>query len=252
MNAAPGRPAPVVLVTGTGTDVGKTVVTAALTAVLCAGGLRLAVVKPVQTGLAPGEPGDLAEIVRLAGPVPTHELVRLADPLAPDAAARVAGVTLPAVREHVEAVEALATAGDFDIVLLEGAGGLLVRLDSRGGTLADLADGLQRGGVPAGFVVVVEAGLGTLNHAALTAEALQRRGLPAYGLVIGRWPERPGLVERCNLEDLPSTTGLPLLGRVPVGAGRLETADFASRAAGWLDLGALTGRPGSGTDPRHG
>ncbi len=64
------------LVTGTSTDVGKTVVTAALTALARAEGLAVAVCKPAQTGVAPGEPGDLAEVRRLAGPVPTLELAR--------------------------------------------------------------------------------------------------------------------------------------------------------------------------------
>uniref|UniRef100_UPI002454D49F ATP-dependent dethiobiotin synthetase BioD n=1 Tax=Nocardia farcinica TaxID=37329 RepID=UPI002454D49F len=75
------------LVTGTSTDVGKTVVTAALTALARAEGLAVAVCKPAQTGVAPGEPGDLAEVRRLAGPVPTLELARYPEPLAPDTAA---------------------------------------------------------------------------------------------------------------------------------------------------------------------
>ena len=79
------------IVTGTGTGVGKTVTVATVVAHAQARGQVVAVVKPVQTGLLPGEPGDLADVVRLAGPVETHELARLPDPLAPDAAARVAG-----------------------------------------------------------------------------------------------------------------------------------------------------------------
>ena len=123
----------VVIVTGTSTDVGKTIVTAALVATLHERGLRVAVVKPVQTGLAPGEPGDLADIVRLAGPVETHEPARLPDPLAPDTAARVAGASIPTVAEHAAYVAGLAGRGDLDVVLVEGAGGLLVRLDTDGG-----------------------------------------------------------------------------------------------------------------------
>uniref|UniRef100_UPI0024538FC0 ATP-dependent dethiobiotin synthetase BioD n=1 Tax=Nocardia farcinica TaxID=37329 RepID=UPI0024538FC0 len=81
------------LVTGTSTDVGKTVVTAALTALARAEGLAVAVCKPAQTGVAPGEPGDLAEVRRLAGPVPTLELARYPEPLAPDTAAGRGGAS---------------------------------------------------------------------------------------------------------------------------------------------------------------
>ena len=79
----------VVLVTGTGTGVGKTVVTAALAVLVRARGSTVAVVKPAQTGVGPGDPGDVDEVRRLAGDdVAVHELVRLRDPLSPEAAAR--------------------------------------------------------------------------------------------------------------------------------------------------------------------
>ncbi len=83
----------VVLVTGTGPGVGKTVATAALAAVVRARGSSVAVVKPAQTGLEAGAPGDVDEVRRLVGDdVTTHELVRLRDPLSPEAAARREGV----------------------------------------------------------------------------------------------------------------------------------------------------------------
>jgi dethiobiotin synthetase len=227
----------IVVVTGTGTEVGKTITTAALVAVAHARHERVAVVKPVQTGLAPGEPGDLTDIDRLAGPVETHEPVRLPDPLAPDTAARVAGRAIPAVAEHAAYVDGLARRGDLDVVLVEGAGGLLVRLDAAGGTLADLAAALVAAGLEVTCVVVCAAGLGTLNHSALTAEALRARRLPCAGFVVGSWPQPPDqadLAMRCNLEDLPTSTGLPLLGVLPAGAGVLPRGQFSSAASGWL------------------
>lgn len=212
----------VLVVTGTGTGVGKTIVTAALA-------LRLPgclVVKPVQTGVGPGEPGDADEVRRLAG-VDVAELVRLPDPLAPDTAARLAGVTLPTVAEHAERIRTLAE--EHEAVIVEGAGGLLVRLDSDGGTLLDLAVALD-----ASVVVVAAAGLGTLNHTELTVAALRRRGVEPAGVVIGAWPGSPDLAERCNLEDLPRVTGVPLLARIPDGAGSLSPAEFRRAAPGWL------------------
>ena len=62
---------------------------------------------------------------------------------------------------------------------------------------------------------------GTLNTAALTAEALAARSLPLLGVVIGSWPAEPGLAEESNLVDLPRVTGAPLWGRIPQGAGRM-------------------------------
>jgi dethiobiotin synthase len=213
----------ILVVTGTGTGVGKTVATAALAA--RASGTVM-VVKPVQTGVLPGEVGDVDDVRRLGGCEVT-ELVRLPDPLAPDTAARLAGVTLPTVAEHAARIRDLGE--DFDTVIVEGAGGLLVRLDSADGTLLDLADALA-----ASVVVVVAAGLGTLNHTELTVQALHARGITPDGLVIGSWPAAPGLAEECNLADLPRVTGVPLLAVIPDGAGFLDQATFTAAAPGWF------------------
>jgi dethiobiotin synthetase len=221
----------VLIVTGTGTDVGKTVVTAAVAA-LASG--RVAVLKPAQTGVAPDEPGDLAQVARLVPGVTTRELGRYPEPLAPATAARRSGLT-PVTPLQVTAA-ALELAADHDLVLIEGAGGLLVRFDDEGGTLADVAAKLA-----APVLVVVAAGLGTLNHTELTVAELRRRGLTCAGVVIGAWPADPDLAVRCNLADLPAITGVPLLGAVPAGAGDLDPAAFA-RLAGHALAPALGGR----------
>jgi dethiobiotin synthetase len=75
------------VVTGTDTEVGKTVVTAALAALARARGEKVTVVKPVQTGVRADEPGDLDEVRRLSGVDDLHEFARFPDPLAPAAAA---------------------------------------------------------------------------------------------------------------------------------------------------------------------
>jgi dethiobiotin synthetase len=93
---------PVLIVSGTGTEVGKTVVTAAIAADR---GIRVAVVKPAQTGEPPGPTGDLSTIRRLSGVTQTHELARFGDPLSPEAAARAAGLPpldLTAAAVHVK------------------------------------------------------------------------------------------------------------------------------------------------------
>ncbi|WP_428956330.1 dethiobiotin synthase [Streptomyces sp. cg35] len=218
----------VLVVTGTGTEIGKTVTTAAVAAVAVAAGRSVAVLKPAQTGLAPGEPGDVDEVVRLAGPAVTPvELARFPEPLAPGTAAARAG--LAPVRPGQVAEAALKLAASHDLVLVEGAGGLLVHFDEEGATLADAARLL---GAP--VLVVAQAGLGTLNSTQLTAEALRARGLAQAGVVIGSWPREPGLAERCNVGDLPGVAGAALVGAVPAGAGALAGAAFRERAARWL------------------
>jgi dethiobiotin synthetase len=228
--------APIIIVTGTGTGVGKTVTAAAIVVGLRAQGLRVVVTKPTQTGLLPGEPGDMDEVCRLAGNVETHEFVRLPDPLAPDAAGRRADVHLPKVAEHAARLADIACRGDVDVVVVEGAGGLLVRIDADGATIADLGADLSAQGARVGYLVVAAAGLGTLNHSALTTESLRARELDCLGLVIGSWPRDPDLAMQTNLEDLPAVTGVQLLGCIPQGAGQWEPDAFQASAAGWIAI----------------
>ena len=222
------------LVTGTDTGVGKTVATAAVAAHLAGRGLRVAVVKPIQTGLAAAEPGDADEVRRLTGLSAVHELVRLPEPLAPESAALLSGQTLPTV--DTLARRTVEVAGDAQAVLVEGAGGVAVRLDSAGRTLLDLARALEWHASAESTVdvlLVVRAELGTLNHTALSLDAIRRADLDVRGLVVGSWPQEPGLAERTNALDLPRTTGVPVLATLPAGAAALAPAAFTRAAAGW-------------------
>jgi len=210
------------VVTGTDTGVGKTIVAAALAAAATAAGLRVAVVKPAQTG----DDSDTTTIARLANPAAATTLASFPDPLAPLAAARVSGMNpldLFAITDTIRQVDR-----EHDLTLVEGAGGLLTPLGLRPGgqawTIADMAVVLD---APA--VVVSRAGLGTLNHTALTLEALERRGIAAR-VVIGAWPQRPELVHFTNLVDLPGQ----LHGLLPDGAGGMEPGVFQRSAPGWL------------------
>ncbi|MEV0931753.1 dethiobiotin synthase [Streptomyces phaeochromogenes] len=217
----------VLVITGTGTEVGKTVTTAAVAAAALAAGRSVAVLKPAQTGVLPGEHGDADEVARLAGAVTSVELARYPEPLAPATAARRSGLAPVRPVEVAEAAGKLAA--DHDLVLVEGAGGLLVRFDDEGGTLADAARLLD-----APVLVVASAGLGTLNTTELTARELRARRLDLLGVVLGSWPNDPDLASRCNLADLPVVAGAPLLGAVPEGSGRLPVADFRATAGSWL------------------
>ncbi|MET7773913.1 dethiobiotin synthase [Nocardia sp. NPDC005366] len=214
----------VLLVTGTSTGVGKTVVTAAVAATAAAEGRSVAVCKPAQTGVAPGEPGDLAEITRLSGVTGTLELARYPDPLAPDTAARRCGQPLLTLRDAAAAIDGLR---DADLTLVEGAGGLLVRLGEF--TVIELARELD-----APVLVVAAAGLGTLNHSELTTRALDVAGVRCAGLVIGAWPADPDLASECNRTDLPRVTGVELVGAIPDGAGAWGRQRFTEAAPGWF------------------
>ena len=216
----------IILVTGTDTGVGKTITTAALAAVLHGTGRSVAVYKPCQSGAAAGD-SDVAEVLRLAGPVTAETGVVLQEPLAPVAAAALDGATLPTVAAQAGKSRELAAAHDH--VLVEGAGGLLVELDSDGGTLAGLGSLLA-----AAFVLVARPGLGTLNHTALTLEALDARDLQVMGVVLGSWPHIPDVVHHSNRQVLGSLR-VPFLGALPEHAPDLSPTDFRAGAHAWLN-----------------
>lgn len=227
-------------VTGTDTGVGKTVTTAACAALLRAEGHDVHVHKPAQTGLvAPDDPqrpeleaaysdvvlrGDAQLAGEMAGcSYSTGLTLRL--PLAPAVAAQ--GAPLPDAEAHARRILSLLV--DHDVVVVEGSGGLLV--DLGGCTLAGIAQASAailsqqsreassavagKAPLAPGILVVCRAGLGTLNHTALTAEALIRRGLDPAGVVIGSWPDPPGAAELSNQEVLAREH--VLLGAVPRG-----------------------------------
>jgi dethiobiotin synthase len=197
-------------VTGTDTGVGKTVVCAAMALAEQASGRKVAYFKPVQTGVGPGEPGDAA-FVAAAG-IPAAEGLRLDEALAPAVAAERAGCVID-VDGLVARVRA--EAARVDVLVVEGAGGLLVPLAGEL-TMADLVARL-----PSDLVIVTRPGLGTLNHTALTLEAARARRLSVAGLVVCGWPAAPGVTERTNLERLAAMA--PVLGLVPYVPG-LDTA----------------------------
>ena len=222
----------VIVVTGTDTDVGKTIATAAIAATIDG---SVVVVKPVQTGVPADthEGSDAAKVRELTG-VPVQELTRLHDALAPDVAARRQGVRIPPVAVHAAYLRKLAN--DYDTIIVEGAGGVMVRIDEDGGTILDLALALRDTMLDAQheLVVVTRAGLGTLNHTELTVAALRARGVEPTGLVIGSWPTDPDLAEQTNRDELPRVTGVPVIGVIPAGAGSRDRLAFTMAAPRWL------------------
>lgn len=200
-------------VTGTDTGVGKTVVAAAMALALRARGHRVGVMKPAESGcprtdgrlLAP----DAAFLLEAAGCSAAMETVNpyaLAAPLAPALAAELEGVLI-----DIERIRACyrQLAAEHDVVLVEGAGGLLTPLSGQL-TMRDLAVELA---LPA--VVVVRNALGAINHAALTVEAARHAALPVVGLVLNHPSPELDPAARTNADALRRWGGAPLIGELP-------------------------------------
>jgi dethiobiotin synthetase len=204
-----------IAVTGTDTGVGKTFATAALAQAFLLSGRSVAVVKPIQTGSETDEPTDADEINRMLGANVAEEWQRLALPLAPETIAHETGAALTPVAELVERLRTI----EADVVIVEGAGGVMVGLDAAGGTIADLAQLWD-----AEVVVVTRDTLGTLNHTGLTVEHLRGRGLePVLMVGVDTGNQR-------NHRDMVRLSGAPLIGSVP--RGNPESADID---ADWLN-----------------
>jgi dethiobiotin synthetase len=206
-----------IFVTGTGTEVGKTVVAAVTAHSLAASGKAVAVFKPAVTGLdEPGE-ADHELLRRAAGSAQSDEQIapyRYRPPASPHLAAEMAGER---IEPQVLLGAAQAAASDADTLVCEGVGGLLVPL-SGGYLVRDFAVDL---GLP--LAIAARPGLGTINHAMLTIEAARAAGLEVAVVVLTPWPESPGSIEESNRETIAS------LGEVRVETlPRLDLADPGS------------------------
>lgn len=185
-----------VFVTGTGTEVGKTVVAAVIARTLAAEGKRVAVFKPAVTGLDEGVETDHALLRRASGSEQGDEEIapyRYGPPASPHLAAALAGEEIDP--ERLRQAVATAAAG-AEAIVCEGVGGLLVPL-SPNYLVRDLAVDL---GYP--LVVVASPGLGTINHTLLTLEAARAAGLEVATVVLTPWPEEPTEIERSNRETI--------------------------------------------------
>jgi dethiobiotin synthetase len=193
-----------VFVTGTGTDVGKTVVAAIIAHSLAEEGKRVAVFKPAVTGLdEAGEP-DHSLLRRAAGATQTDEEIapyRYGPPMSPHLAAQLAGEEIEPERLLGAAREAAAGA---DALVCEGVGGLMVPL-SPSYLVRDLAVDLA---LP--LVIAAPPALGTINHTLLTIEAARSAGLTVAGAVLTPWPDKPSTIEESNRETIAA------LGKVTV------------------------------------
>lgn len=198
-----------IFVTGTDTGVGKTVVSAALAWGLKQSGKRVSVMKPVQTGTESGGLIDIEfvqRVIEVNYPLDDVCPYRFTHPLAPLTAASLVGERIDLDRIKSSFYNLAST---HDIVIVEGAGGLLVPIND-GYMMSDLAFDLGLS-----IIIVTRPGLGTLNHTLLTVESARFRGLKVMGIVINQFPSNPGLAERTNPGLILRMTEEPIIGVLP-------------------------------------
>lgn len=185
-----------VFVTGTGTEVGKTVAAAVIARTHAEAGERVAVFKPAVSGLEEdGEP-DHALLRRASGSSQSDDEIapyRYGPPVSPHLGAELAGERIEPAR-LVEAAHA--AAGQDDFLVAEGVGGLLVPL-TLGYLVRDLARELA---LP--LVIAASPGLGTINHSLMTVEAARAVGLEVAAVVVTPWPAEPPTVEASNRDAI--------------------------------------------------
>jgi dethiobiotin synthetase len=184
-------------VTGTDTEVGKTVVAAALAAALAADGEAVGAFKPVVTGTdepLDGKPRDHELLAACAGMEPRDVAPYTFGPaVSPHLAAELAEMAI----DPMVLVETARRNGEGRTLIAEGVGGFLVPITLDGYLVRDLAVALD---LP--VVVVARPGLGTINHTLLTVESIRAAGLEVAGVVITPWPEAPTQMQRSNLNTI--------------------------------------------------
>ena len=197
-----------IFVTGTDTGVGKTQASCALLSLLADAGLKPQGFKPYESGCAslraPADTLALREAARSTLPVDALCPHRFRVPVAPGVAARRLGRE-PDWDVTLAAWERLR----HGPVVVEGAGGLFVPLDSR----HDIIDLVATLRLP--VLLVARAGLGTLNHTALSLQALAARRIPVKAVLLSRGTPARDTSERDNRLMLEARHGVPVLGPVP-------------------------------------
>jgi dethiobiotin synthetase len=202
-----------VFVTGTDTEVGKTVVAGGLALAFRKRGIDVGVMKPAVTGCRTRGGKRAAEdvdfLVKASGSEDNPQLVcpyMLRDPLAPEVAAEREGVRID-IRTIKSAFRRLSK--KHEALIIEGAGGLFVPI-KRNYLMIDLIAAI---GVP--IVIVARPGLGTINHTLLSCQAARAKNIGIAGIIINNYPPKPSTAERTNPDMIRRYARAPLLGVVP-------------------------------------
>lgn len=226
-----------IFITGTGTEIGKTVIAGGLAAALKQAGTNVGVMKPISSGDT-ADAHFLKHAAYVDDELPAINPIYLRHPLAPSVAARIENreIDLSCIETAFAALQQ-----KYDFVIVEGVGGIAVPLRDDF-LVVHLIYQLQ---LP--ILIVAQAGLGTLNHTLLTVAFAQQFGLQIAGIVLNNpLPAVAGLAEATNPVEIEKLTNIPVLGVVPY-EKRLETdppdptflADFMNRHIAWRKLGIL-------------
>jgi dethiobiotin synthetase len=224
-------------VTGTDTDVGKTVITTGLMAAFQAQNKRIAGHKPISAGcdfvagegLRNDDAMAMQAVTNVALPYALVNPVAFAEPIAPHIAAELASQTI--TQTMLDEGLAALSAEELDVLLVEGAGGWALPI----GNDALLSDWVAKHQLP--VIIVVGMRLGCLNHALLTYQAVQASGCKVVGWVANDFCDQPFADE--NIATLQAMFAAPLLGRVGKVDTRLTVAEQAQAVAAQLDVRGL-------------
>jgi len=196
-----------IFITGTGTDIGKTIVTAGIASISTSMGYSTATMKPVQTGSDDYKPdleiisNIVPNLYKLPAELATPYNFKLA--ASPHLASKEEGIIIDPkliIKRYNENLT-----HKLDLLLLEGAGGVYVPL-TENYLILDLISELKPK-----VIITSLAGLGTINHTLLTVEALKNAGVDIMGIVINMYPETPSLIEKDNIKIIEQISQIPIL-----------------------------------------
>ena len=226
-----------IFITGTGTEIGKTVIAGGLAASLKQSGTNVGVMKPIGTGDT-ADARFLKHAAQVDDELSVINPIYLRHPLAPSVAARIENREIDL--SHIETAFS-ELQQKYDFVIVEGIGGIAVPIQDDF-LVVHLISRLQ---LP--ILIVAQAGLGTLNHTLLTVAFARQFNLEIVGIVLnGLSPETAGIVEATNPVEIEKLTGVPVIGVVPY-EKRLDTAypdvtflaEFMNAHIAWRKLGIL-------------
>lgn len=206
-----------IFITGTDTGVGKTIVTACVTALLQEQKINSIPYKPIQSGAINTGEGLIAEDVevyrKVLGFTDKQEkycTYALKAPVSPHLAAKKEGRTLSLkkIEAHFHALKR-----NHDLVIVEGAGGLGVPLIEEKDRILLTGELIHRLQLP--ILLVTHPGLGTINHTLLSVSYARSLGIPILGLIVNQWPEHPTEMEKDNIKMMEKLCQIPILGLLP-------------------------------------
>jgi len=216
-------------ITGTGTGVGKTIATAGIAGLFIARGKKVSIMKPCQTGIRSSEPDiETARrlfpgILKLPADISCPYAFSL--PASPALAASHAKKTID-MDKIITAYETAMSTKGLDLLLVEGAGGLMVPITEKH-MMIDIPAMLD---IPA--ILVADAGLGTVNHTLLSIEAMKNRKIKIAGVIISNMPSPSGIIEKGNIKAIEKYSGVPVLAiidRISPELNSSRPADFADK-----------------------